>query len=74
MTVLGKEDVGRPEGVETLIEVLGELGDAVVELRDVLSPVGVVMDGLRSLRDPVCDSVCEVVDSVIEPGDSVTEL
>ena len=49
MTVLGKEDVGRPEGVETLSKVLGELGDAVMELGGVLSPVGVVMDRLRSL-------------------------
>jgi hypothetical protein len=60
--------------IVTLSEVLGKLGSAVTEPRDILSPVGIVRDRLRPLRDPVSDSVGKTGDSVSEPRDGITEL
>lgn len=74
VSVPGKESVGRPEGIETLSKVTGKLGSAVTELRKILSPVGIVRDRLRPLRDPVSDSVGKIGDSVSELRDGITEL
>jgi hypothetical protein len=65
----GRKVVMEPRRV-TLSEVLGKLGSAVTEL----SPVGIVRDRLRPLRDPVSDSVGKIGDGVCEPRDGITEL
>jgi hypothetical protein len=69
----GRKVVMEPRRV-TLSEVLGKLGSAVTDPRDILSPVGIVRDRLRPLRDPVSDSVGKIGDGVCEPRDGITEL
>ena len=73
--------VGMPPGNDTesvdktpLGEVLGKPGNAVPELRDILRPVGIARDVLRSLGVPDNDSVCKLRDSVCKLGDGIAEL
>jgi len=55
-------------------EVLGKSGNAVTELRDILRPVGIAMDVLRSLSVPENDSVGKLRDSVGKLSDGTAEL
>ena len=86
LTVVGKR-VGTPPGNDRemldnrlLGEVLGKPGNAVAELRDILRPVGIARDVLRSLivldndgselRDGVCklrDGISELCIRVVRP-------
>jgi hypothetical protein len=54
--------------------VLGKPSDTVTELRDILGPVGIARDVLRSLRVPDNDSVRKLRDSVGELSDGIPEL
>jgi hypothetical protein len=74
VVVLDKESVDTPLGTEILSKVLGKLVAADAELGSILSPVGVARDRLRSLRDPIVESVGKIGDSVREPRDGATEL
>jgi len=53
-------------------EVLGKSGNAVAELRDILTPVGIARDVLRSLivpdndRSELRDGVCKLRDGISE--------
>lgn len=58
----------------TLSEVLGKPGNTVTELRDILRPVGIVRDVLRSLRVPGNNSVGKLGDSVGKLSDGISEL
>jgi hypothetical protein len=57
-----------------LSEVLGKPSDTVTELRDILGPVDIARDVLRSLRVPDNDSVRKLRDSVGELSDGIPEL
>lgn len=54
-------------------EVLGKSGNAVAELRDILRPVGITRDVLRSLFVPDSDS-SELRDGVRKLRDGILEL
>jgi hypothetical protein len=80
LTAVGPR-VGMPPGNEReivdntpLSEVLGELGNTVTELRDILGPVGIARDVLRSLGVPDNDSIGELRDSVCKLRDGISEL
>jgi len=73
--------VGRPPGNDREIvdntplgEVLGKPGNAVPELRDILGPVGIARDVLRSLSVPDNDNVCKLRDSVCKLSEGIVEL
>jgi hypothetical protein len=73
--------VGIPPGNDTesvdklpLSEVLGKPSDTGTELRDILGPVGIARDVLRSPRVPDNDSVCKLRDSFSELSDGIAEL
>lgn len=73
--------VGMPPGNEREIvertplgEVLGKPGNAVAELRDILRPVGIARDVLRSLSVPDSDNVGKLGDSVCKLRDGISEL
>lgn len=73
--------VGMPPGSEREIvdrtplgEVLGRPGNAVAELRDIVRPVGIARDVLRSLSVPVNDSIGKLGDSVCKLRDGISEL
>ena len=55
-------------------EVLGKPGNAVAELRDILRPVGIVRDVLRSLSVPDNDKFGKLGDSVCKLRDGIAEL
>lgn len=55
-------------------EVLGKPGDTVTELRDILGPVGIARDVLRSLSVPDNDSIRELGDGVCKLRDGIGEL
>ena len=73
--------VGTPPGNdrETLVntplgEVLGKFGNAVPELRDILGPVGIARDVLRSLGVPDNDKFGKLGDGVCKLRDGISEL
>jgi hypothetical protein len=57
-----------------LSEVLGKPGDTVTELRDILGPVDIAGDVLRSLSVPDNDSIGELRDGVCKLRDGIPEL
>ena len=72
--------VGLPPGNDreivdkvTLSEMLGKLGDAITELRDVLRPVGITTDVLGTLRVVDSDRVGKLRDSVGELSEGIVE-
>lgn len=80
LTAVGTR-VGMPPGNEREIvdntplgEVLGKPGDTATELRDILRPVGIARDVLRSLSVPDNDSIGELRDSVCKLRDGISEL
>lgn len=73
--------VGSPPGNEREIvdklplgEMLGKSGNALTEVRDILGPVGIPRDVLRSLSVPDNDKFGELRDGVCKLRDGISEL
>jgi hypothetical protein len=73
--------VGMPPGNDResdestpLGEVLGKPGNTVPELRDILGPVGIARDVLRSLSVPENENVCKLRDGVCKLSEGIAEL